>query len=132
MTQKLMAALLLAVALAGCTSQSDNEKKSNQHSLHTSPTTETALVGSWIEPNPIDSTQVQGIELQTGGMAQSINMATLLYKNWSLSDQKLVLVAESIGNRTSSIDTTSYEIVKIDTDSLVLKNQELMLRYRRK
>lgn len=132
MTQKLMAALLLAVALVGCTSQSDNEKKSKQDSLHASPATETTLIGSWVEPNPIDSTQVQGIELQAGGTAQSINMATLLYKNWSLSDQKLVLVAESIGNRTSSIDTTTYEIVKVDTDSLVLKKQDFMLRYRRK
>lgn len=132
MTQKFRVALFLAVALAGCTSQSDNQEKSNKDSLQTSPTAETALVGSWVEPNPIDSTQVQGIELQAGGTAQSINMATLLYKNWSLIDQKLTLVAESIGNRTSSIDTTTYEIVKVDTDSLVLKQQDLMLRYRRK
>lgn len=59
-------------------------------------------------------------------------MATLVYKNWSLTAQKLVLVAESIGNRTSSIDTMTYEIVKVDTDSLVLKQQDLTLRYHRK
>lgn len=131
MTQKLMVALFLVVALAGCTSQSSDQEKTNGDSLQNSPTAETALVGSWVEPNPIDSTQVQGIEFRAGGAAQSINMATLVYKNWWLSDQGLVLVAESIGNRTSSLDTTSYEIVKIDTDSLVLKQQDMMLRYRR-
>lgn len=127
-----MAALLLVVTLAGCSKQSDSQEKAQDDSLQTYPTAETGLVGSWVEPNPIDSTQVQGIELLAGGTAQSINMATLLYKNWSLADQKLVLVAESIGNRMSSIDTTTYEIIKVDADSLVLKNQDFMLRYCRK
>lgn len=58
-----MATLFLAVALAGCTSQSDNQEKPNEDSLQTSSRSETALVESWVEPNPIDSTQVQGIEL---------------------------------------------------------------------
>ena len=131
MTQQFIAALFLAVALAGCTNKPTDQEKPNEDALPTSPTPETALIGSWVEPNPIDSTQVQGIEIRAGGAAQSINMATLVYKNWWLSDQGLVLVAESIGNRTSSLDTTSYEIVKIDTDSLVLKQQDMMLRYRR-
>ena len=72
------------------------------------------------------------MELQTGGTAQSINMATLLYKNWWLTNQKLVLVAESIGNRTSSVDTTVYEILKITNDSLILQQQDLILRYSKK
>lgn len=131
MTQKVITALFLAVALAGCTNQSDDQGKSNGDSIQTFPTPETALVGSWVEPNPIDAAQVQGIELQAGGTAQSINTATLVYKNWWISDQKLVLVAESVGNRTSSIDTTTYDIVKVTSDSLILKQHDLMLRYHR-
>lgn len=132
MTQKFMAALFLAIALAGCTNKPDNQEKSNADSLQTSSTQEAALVGSWVEPNPIDSSEVQGMELKTGGTAQSINMATLLYKNWWLTDQKLVLVAESVGNRTSSVDTTAYEILKITNDSLILQQQDLILRYSKK
>ena len=132
MTQKFMAALFLSIALAGCTNKPDNQEKSNADSLQTSSTQEAALVGSWVEPNPINSSEVQGMELQTGGTAQSINMATLLYKNWWLTDQKLVLVAESVGNRTSSVDTTVYEILKITNDSLILQQQDLILRYSKK
>lgn len=132
MTQKFMAALFLAIALAGCTSKPNNQEKPNANSPQTSSTQEAALVGSWVEPNPINSSEVQGMELQTGGTAQSINMATLLYKNWWLTNQKLVLVAESIGNRTSSVDTTVYEILKITNDSLILQQQDLILRYSKK
>lgn len=132
MTQKFTASLFLAIALAGCTSKPNNQEKPNANSPQTSSTQEAALVGSWVEPNPINSSEVQGMELQTGGTAQSINMATLLYKNWWLTNQKLVLVAESIGNRTSSVDTTVYEILKITNDSLILQQQDLILRYSKK
>lgn len=132
MTQKLIATLLLAIALGGCRNKPEDQGKSNVDSLGGNPPRQAALVGSWVEPNPIDSSEVQGFELQPGGTAQSIHMATLLYKNWWLTNHKLVLVAESVGNRTSSMDTTIYEILKLSGDSLILGHQDLILGYRKK
>ena len=88
-------------------------------------------MGRWVEPNPIEQEKVQGIELLKEGNAKSINMATLLYSKWWTKNNQLFLVEESIGNHTSSIDTISYDMIKIDSDSLILKNSYRTLRYKK-
>ncbi len=80
----------------------------------------------------INKKEVQGFELISGGKAKSINMATLVYKNWWLKNKQLYLVSESIGNHASSIDTIAYDIIKIDKDSLVIKKQNLISGFWRK
>lgn len=92
---------------------------------------EDVLPGRWVEPNPIDATDVQGIELLKGGDAKSINMATLVYSKWWTTDNQLFLEAKSIGNRTSSIDTFVYEIITVNDDSLILKDADIRFSYRR-
>ena len=37
-------------------------------------------IGRWVEPNPIDPEQEQGIEIRVNGVAASINMLTLRYE----------------------------------------------------
>jgi hypothetical protein len=105
----------------------------NHEAIPNSATKETVnlLMGSWVQPNPINEQEVQGFSLQPDSTAQSINMATLLYKKWWMANGKLVLVAESIGNRQSSMDTTAYEIVPSSADSLVLKSGDYVEKYRR-
>ncbi len=78
------------------------------------------IAGTWVEPNPIDATAVQGVTLNTDGTAASVGMATLLFKNWSLDGNILSLTSESIGNKVTTTITDSLQIVKIDQDSLVL------------
>jgi hypothetical protein len=56
------------------------------------------LVGSWVKPNPINDKEVQGFLINSDGTAESINMATLLYKKWWQEDGKLILIMESVGN----------------------------------
>lgn len=85
------------------------------------------LVGSWIQPIPGNEKETQGFTLNEDGTAQSINMFTLLYKSWKLSDSTLVLTAESIGNRTSSIFDDIYKIESLNNGKLVLKRGEIML-----
>ncbi len=92
---------------------------------------ENPLLGSWVQPNPIQADAVQGFSLQPDSMAQSINMATLLYRKWWVNNGKLCLVAESIGNRQSSIDTLQYEIIPCSKDSLILKNGDYVEQYRK-
>ena len=57
-------------------------------------------VGRWTVPDPIAPAKVMGVELQTEGRAQSINMATLIYTGWELQGEagKILLKGQSIGN----------------------------------
>ncbi len=81
------------------------------------------LYGSWVEPNPINDKEVQGLKLNNDGTASSINMATLQYKSWKLRSGQLVLISESIGNGISFRDTTTYDIVQVDRNNLKIKNR---------
>ncbi len=78
------------------------------------------IAGTWIEPNPINAAEVQGVTLNADGTASSVNMATLLFKSWKLEDNHLILSSTSIGNKQTieSIDTLLLK--KLDADSLVL------------
>ncbi|MEI6748010.1 MAG: lipocalin family protein [Bacteroidota bacterium] len=91
----------------------------------------TQFIGSWVQPNPINDKEVQGFILKNDGTAQSINMETLKYQKWWYESNSLFLVAESIGNRTSSIDTMKYEVVKINEKELELKDRDYTDKYRK-
>lgn len=87
------------------------------------------LMGDWIESNPIDGDELQGIELLKDGKARSINMETLRYTTWYITEGKLALVAKSTGMPTSSIDTTIYTIDRLTDKELVLKDHDLTISY---
>ncbi|MDH7463807.1 lipocalin family protein [Chitinophagaceae bacterium 26-R-25] len=89
------------------------------------------IIGRWTQPIPGMEKEMQGFELLPDGSAKSINSATLLYTKWWLKTDTLTLVTKSIGNHTEGIDTTSYHIVAHTQDSLILKDNELILRYKR-
>ena len=44
-----------------------------------------SVVGSWVMPIEGQPGKMQGIKLEEGGEASSINMATLVYKYWAVS-----------------------------------------------
>lgn len=90
------------------------------------------LVGSWVEPNPIDSSVIQGFTLNADGSASSINMGTLRYSKWWIEPGKLVLVSRSIGNGVSIIDTTVCPILLIGEKTLDLKYGNLKRSYRKR
>lgn len=90
------------------------------------------LVGNWVEPNPINPEEDQGIELLKDGKAKSINMETLKYEQWWIQNDKLVLVETSIGNHLSGTDTMIYAIGELTDSSLVLQDGDRAIKYRRK
>ena len=57
-------------------------------------------IGRWTMPDPIDPEGAMGVEIRIEGVAQSINMATLVYTSWSSRARptKSLLKGESIGN----------------------------------
>lgn len=80
------------------------------------------IQGTWVEPNPIAPTEIQGFTLAQDGTAVAVNTATLLFKKWSLNDDNiLTLDYESVGNKQTIEGTDMYHVIKIDADSLILR-----------
>jgi hypothetical protein len=125
--------LLTALFLTSCTKTKEMQTKENDTSAAKEEikNNEDLVVGNWVEPNPINDKEVQGIEIIKGGDAKSINMATLLYSKWWIKDNQLLIVEESVGNKVSSIDTATFDIVKVDQDSLILKDQFKTVKYKK-
>ncbi len=92
------------------------------------------ISGTWLEPNPIDLSDSQGVILKEDGSAESVGMATLLFKKWELSDDnKLLLTYESIGNRQTLKGVDTMQMEKLDADSLVLSRDGYVIwRFARK
>jgi len=59
---------------------------------------ERQFVGEWVQAVPGMEGEVQGVKLEAGGKASSVNMQTLVYENWSLHGDSLVLEGKSVGN----------------------------------
>lgn len=79
------------------------------------------IAGSWVEPNPIDPKQMQGMTLNPDGTATSINMATLLTEKWNMEDGKLIISIKSIGNKQTIEMNDTMKVIKLDADSLILE-----------
>lgn len=103
MKKQLLFLTAAVLMLAGCAAQKD------------------VLVGSWVQPVPGMADQVQGIQLEEGGKAASINMATLVYTGWRRDGaDAVVLTGQSVGNG-QTIDFSEKMTVK------TLTPQELTL-----
>ncbi len=87
------------------------------------------IEGSWIEPVPNMPELKQGFSLEHGGVAESINMATLQYYAWEIKDNILVLSGKSIGNHQTIEFTEEYEIASVDDNKIVLKNGDYVREF---
>ena len=83
------------------------------------PSTE-AYLGDWVEPIPGMEDQVQGFSLREGGVAESIEMATLQYRHWRVEDEALMLSGESIGNGLTSDFEETWRVAHVDAERLDL------------
>lgn len=91
---------------------------------------ETALLGNWVMPNPLDGSDEVGIIIKEGGIAESIAQPSIIYKTWRLTHGMLeiVLVRES---SAGDDEINLYNIVKLTPDSLVYKDAENEYEYSR-
>ncbi len=89
------------------------------------------ILGNWVEPIPGMPGKTQGISLQEGGKAASINMATLVYTQWDKQADKLVLTGKSIGNGQEIDFTSEWKIEKLTNDELLLSSDGRTLHYTR-
>ena len=65
---------------------------------------------------------VVGIKLEENGEASSINMHTLIYKEWEQQGDQLYLTVKSIGNGIEIEGVDTLKIDKLTPDSLVLSS----------
>ena len=90
-----------------------------------------SIEGKWVEPISGMESQVQGINLEEGGKASSINMATLQYENWSKNGDMLILSGKSIGNHETISFSDTLIIEKLTKDELTLKKGSLTIHYKK-
>lgn len=123
--------LITTLILASCQKTTKQETKNDENILPSMVSETNLLIGSWVEPNPINANEIQGIKINEDGTAKSINMSTLVYKKWWKENDKLALVFESIGNGLTIIDTTKFEIIKLNHNELEIKDNDYTIKYKR-
>lgn len=89
-----------------------------------------ALLGNWVMPNPIDGSDEVGISIKEGGIAESIEQSSIIYKTWKLTRGKLEIVLIREGG-TEEEETYFYDLVKLSPDSLIYKDSEDTFEYSR-
>ena len=87
------------------------------------------IEGKWIEPVPSMPEIKQGFDLEQGGKATSIGMATLQYNGWEVKDGILTLKGKSIGNHQTIDFTEEYKIASVDENKLILKNGDYVREF---
>lgn len=90
-----------------------------------------SIEGKWVEPVPGMENQMQGVNLEKGGKASSINMATLQYEKWERKGDMLILSGKSIGNSETIAFVDTLTVVKCNNDNLTLQKGDLTINYQR-
>lgn len=86
------------------------------------------LHGDWVMPNPIDGSSETGIRILRGGLAESIDQSSIVYKSWRLFNGHLQIQA----TREDGIDMEEFQIfniVKLTADTLVISDDEDTYEY---
>lgn len=101
-----------------------------RHTEATLVVNQAALLGNWVMPNPIDGSDEVGICIKEGGIAESIEQSSIIYKTWKLTQGKLEIVLVREGG-TEDEETNLYDIVKLTPDSLTYRDDEDTFEYSR-
>ena len=78
------------------------------------------LLGDWVMPNPIDGSSEVGIRIKEGGVAESIEQSSIIYKTWKIFNGKLEILSQREGGGDEE-ELDLYEIVMLGNDSLIYK-----------
>lgn len=81
-----------------------------------------------MQPIPGQETRTQGVTLEQGGKASSVNMQTLLYENWALQGNSLVLTGKSIGNG-QTVEFAENFILKKENGKPTIQTEDSSIIY---
>lgn len=79
-----------------------------------------AILGDWVMPNPIDGSSEVGIRIKEGGVAESIDQSSIIYKTWKIFNGRLEILSQRDGGGDEE-ELNLYELVKLGPDSLVYR-----------
>lgn len=87
------------------------------------------LMGNWVMPNPMDGSSEMGISIKDGGIAESINQSSIVYKTWRLNNGvlEIVNVREDAGNFE---EKETFELLYLSSDSLSYRDRETIYEYK--
>lgn len=89
---------------------------------------QSTLLGNWVMPNPIDGSDEVGISIKEGGVAESIDQGSIIYRTWRLVKGHLEIVLVRDGaNDVEELNV--YDLVKLTADSLMYKDSEETFEY---
>ncbi len=91
---------------------------------------QSTLMGEWVMPNPMDGSSEMGIYIKDGGVAESINMSSLVYQSWRLHNGMLEIVSTR-DDGANYEETNNYTILYLTKDSLAIRDEEGSFEYRR-
>jgi hypothetical protein len=91
---------------------------------------QSALLGNWVMPNPIDGSDEVGISIKEGGVAESIDQGSIIYRTWRLVKGHLEIVLVRDGANDVE-ELNIYDLVKLTADSLMYKDAEETFEYSR-
>jgi hypothetical protein len=78
------------------------------------------LNGDWVMPNPMDGSHEMGVRFLRGGVAESIDQSTVVYKSWRIFNGQLQFTI----TREDGIDAEEilvYDIIKLTDNELTLR-----------
>lgn len=78
------------------------------------------LLGDWVMPDPLDGSDEIGIRIKEGGVAESIDQSTIIYRTWKIfnGDLEILLVREGGGDEE---EENRYEILSLGPDTLAYR-----------
>ena len=79
-----------------------------------------SLLGDWVMPNPIDGSSEVGIRIKEGGVAESIEQSSIIYKTWKIFNGRLEILSQRDGGGDEE-ELNLYELVKLGPDTLVYR-----------
>ena len=81
------------------------------------------LNGDWVMPNPMDGSNETGVRILRGGVAESIDQSSIIYKSWRIYNGQLQFTV----SREDGIDMEEilvYDIIKLTADELVIRSTD--------
>ena len=78
------------------------------------------LLGDWVMPDPLDGSDEIGIRIKEGGVAESIEQSSIIYRTWKIFNGNLdiLLVREGGGDEEAE---NRYELLILGPDTLAYR-----------
>ena len=120
--------LTLFALLTACTSKTQSEQIISETATPVSQEEvvksdeETWIIGTWVYDLKNEKYPFEGIAIEEGGSAKSINQSEIVYEQWRMGNGAITLSTYIAAEEKRS--KTTYQIVTLTSDSLVLDDRK--------